>query len=97
MKKYVIIRDVNAEIDFSQVDQDGIDPNLIDNTNQAFVVSYDGSMPQCISIIDNKSKEYTKEEIIPILCDPDWSIYVDLCEEDEQEYLDHITFYQEIL
>lgn len=97
MKKYVIINNINSEIDFSQIHQDEIDTNLVDNLQRRFVVSYDDIMPECIQNIENKSQEYTKEEIIPILADPEWSIYYNFGPENTSEYEDHIKFYEEIL
>jgi len=97
MKKYVIINNINAEIDFDAVDQDGIDNRLVDFLNRKFVVSYEDDMPECIKNISDRSEEYTKEEIIPILASPNWSIYYDFGPERLDEYDDHIKFYQEIL
>lgn len=97
MKKYVIIQDVNAVIDFSQVDQDGINNDLVDNLQQRFVISYNNNMPDTIKNIENKSQEYTKEQIIQILADPNWSIYDNFGPDNTLEYDDHIKFYEEIL
>ena len=97
MKKYVIINDMNANINFDEVDQNKIEWELIDNLNQRFVVSYDGDMPTSIKNVKDKSEEYTKEEIVFIMADPSWAIYDNLSENDTQEYQDHIDFYNSIL
>jgi len=100
MKKYVIINDINNEIDsidWSTLDQDGIDLNLMDFMFTRMVISYEGEMPSCIEAIENKSQEYLKEEIVLIMSSPDWAIYVELCSDCTQEYDDHIKFYQEVL
>ena len=97
MKKYVIIESPEVDIDFSQIDQDEIYDYLWDRLNMRFVISYDGDMPETIQSISAKSQEYTKEEIVHIMADPDWAIYDQLSENDIQEYQDHIDFYNELL
>jgi len=100
MRKYVIINDINAEannIDWSTVVQDGPNENLMDFLFERMVISYDGEMPPTIERIQNKSQEHTKEEIVWIMSDPGWGIYINLCEEDTSEYDDHIAFYEGLL
>ena len=97
MKKYVIIESPEANLDFSQIDQDEIYDYLWDRLFMRYVVSYDGDMPDTIKAIENKSQEYTKEEIVMIMSDPDWAIYDKLCAEDTSEYDDHVEFYNNLL
>ena len=100
MKKYVIINNINAEannIDWSTVTQDGPDQNLMDFLFTRMVVSYEGEMPPTIERIQDKSQEYTKEEMVYLMSQPDWAIYIELCEEDCCEYDDHLKFYEDIL
>lgn len=97
MKKYVIIESPEVDINFSEIDQDDIYPYLWDRLNMRFVISYDDEMPESIKSINSKSQEYTKEEIVHIMADPDWAIYDNLSTNDIQEYQDHIDFYNKLL
>jgi hypothetical protein len=97
MKKYVIINNPIVSIDFNQVDQNSKQECLHDFLNVRYVISYDGEMPDTVKEVENKSQEYTKEEIIPFLSSPNWSIYDKLMDNDIQEFYDHIKFYEEVL
>lgn len=100
MKKYVVINDINAEvdnIDWDTIDQNGIDMNLLDFLGRRMIISYEGEMPPTIASIENKSQEYTKDEVILVMSDPSWAIYIDLCPDDNKEYDDHLKFYEELL
>lgn len=100
MKTYVVINNINTEvdnIDWDTIDQDGINEDLLDFLGNRMVISYEGKMPPTIASIENKSQEYTKEEVILVMSDPSWAIYIDLCPDNNKEYDDHLKFYEDIL
>lgn len=97
MRKYVIIEDTKAIINFEEIIQDEIYPYLWDRLNLKYVISYDGDMPPSIQSIEKKSQEYTKNEIIGIMSSPIWAIYDNLSPDNISEFNEHIKFYSELL
>jgi len=97
MKKYVIINDPTVELNFTNLDQNSKQECIHDFLNIRYVVSYEGDMPECINNLENKSKEYEKEELVGFLSSPNWSIYDQLLENNIKEFYDHIEFYNKVL
>ena len=74
-RHYVIIPYSEVEvIDFDQVLETNVSTvrKSIDGTKT--FVKYNGSMPSSLLYVNNKSQEYTREEIIAILSTEEWAI-----------------------
>jgi|TARA_B100000085_G_scaffold70405_1_gene63074 hypothetical protein len=98
MKKYVIIDDPSAEIVWSAVDQNSRDECEEDLTGSRFVISYSSEEPPAfLDDIEDKSMAYSKEDLIPLLVDPDWSVYATLTEDDLSEESEKTQYYTDNL
>jgi hypothetical protein len=98
MKKYVIIDDPSADIDWSAVDQNSRGDCEEDLGGSRFVISYSSEEPPAfLEDIEDKSMAYSKENIIPFLIDPDWSVYVNLSENNTSEEDEKIQYYTDNL
>ena len=95
MRKYVIINDPGqVEINWSALDQSSREDCEECLLNQRFLISYTSEEPpEFLEEITDKSPEYTKEEVIPLLVDPDWAVYVSLVESDTSEEDEKIQYY----
>ena len=74
-RHYVIIPYSEVEaVDFDQILETNISTlrRSIDGTKT--FIKYNGSMPSSLLYVNNKSEEYTHEEIVEILSSEEWAI-----------------------
>jgi len=100
MKKYVIVESTAAaSIRWFMIDQNSFEECERSHLDDRFLISYSGTAPEFLDNISAKSQEYTKEEVIPFLVDPDWSVFTSIGESDdwENEITRKNTFYEGII
>jgi hypothetical protein len=73
-RKYVIIPTSQIHlVDFTQVLETSADTCRYSVDGVQTFVKYDGNMPASVQLIQNKSPEYSHEEIMNILSGADWT------------------------
>ena len=86
MKKYVIVESVAAaSIRWFMIDQNSFEECERSFLDDRFLISYSGTAPEFLDNISQKSQEYTKEEVIPLLVDVEWSVFTSIGESDDWE------------
>ena len=79
MKKYVIVQSTAvSSMRWLEIDQNSFEECERSHLDDRFLISYSGTAPEFLDNISEKSQEYTKEEVITILVDPDWSVFTKL-------------------
>ena len=74
--KYIILKSIDIEkVDFSKVKQNNASSVRFSIDKQKFILKYDGDQPEFIYWITENAlglREYTHEEILNILNEPEW-------------------------
>ena len=74
--KYIILQSIDIEkVDFSKVKQNEASSVRFSIDKQKFILKYDGDQPEFIYWITENAlglREYTHEEILNILNEPEW-------------------------
>lgn len=98
MKNYVIIQTTAVgSMRWIEIDQNSFEECERSHLDDRFLISYTGTAPEFLDKISEKSQEYTKEEVIPILVDPDWSVFTTLSDTDLSEVTRKEQFYEGII
>jgi hypothetical protein len=73
-RKYVIIPTVEiSNVNFDEVLETSAETCRYSVDGAKTFVKYEGEMPNCVAVIQNKSIEYNHEEILTILSTEEWS------------------------
>lgn len=77
-RRYVVIFYSEIDqIDFSQVLETSAETVRRSVDGTLTFVKYKGEMPASVAAIENKSQEYTHDEILTILTGPEWTEQLD--------------------